>query len=236
MVNEMDVSQERKWFYEERAKKAIANLQKRNIDAQYVPSREEALSAIMAMIPSGAVVARGDSISFDQIGVVPELLKRNQNSVIDPFQWNADGSYVFEARERWQMYREAFFADIFLTGANAVTLDGKLVNTDGLGNRVAAMIFGPKKVIIAAGINKVVTDVDEALKRIHEVAAPLNAKRHYLKNHHPELGDLPCVRTGSCVDCRHDWRICCYTVIIEGTTVEEKGRLNVVLIGEELGI
>jgi len=134
------------------------------------------------------------------------------------------------------MQRETFFADIFVTGTNAITLDGKLVSTDGLGNRVSAMIFGPKKVILVAGVNKIVNDVDEALRRIHEVAAPLNARRHYLKHHQPELGDLPCVRTGSCVDCSHGWRICRYTVIIEGTMAREKGRINVVLVGEELGL
>lgn len=236
MIDETDVSQEREWLYEQRARMVVDNLHKRNINAQYVSSRKEALSTILGMIPEGAAVARGDSITIDQIGIIPELRKRQQNAIIDPFQWDADGSYLIEAEERQQMYREASFADIFLTGTNAITLDGKLVSTDGLGNRVAAMIFGPKKVIVAAGVNKIVTDVDEALKRIRELAAPLNAQRHYLKRHHPELGDLPCVRTGSCVDCHHDWRICNYTVIIEGTTVEDKGRINVVLVSEELGI
>jgi len=236
VIDIMDTSQEREWFYEQRARTVIKNLQGRNINAQYVSSRQEALTAVLEMIPPGVTVARGDSISFDQIGVIPELLKRNQNAIIDPFQWDADGSYLIEAKERQQMYREAFFADIFLTGTNAVTLDGKLVNIDGLGNRVSAMIFGPKKVIVVAGVNKIVKDVDEALQRIHEFAAPMNAKRHYLKHRHPELGDLPCVRTGSCVDCRHDWRICNYTVIIEGAMIEQEGRINVVLVGEELGI
>ena len=98
------------------------------------------------------------------------------------------------------------------------------------------MIFGPDKVIVVAGVNKIVKDVNEALERIHNVAAPMNAKRHYLKHHRPEFGDLPCVRTGRCVDCNHGWRICRYTVIIEGAMIREKGRINVVLIGEELGI
>ena len=98
------------------------------------------------------------------------------------------------------------------------------------------MVFGPEKVIVVVGVNKIVKDVDEALERIHGVAAPINAKRHYLKHHRPELGDLPCVRTGRCVDCNHEERICRYTVIIEGTKLPQKGRINVVLVGEELGI
>ncbi len=236
MIDETDISQERKWFYEQRAKTVVKNLQKGNVNGQYVSSRQEALSAILEMIPAGAVVARGDSLSHDQIGVIPELLKRNQNSIIDPFERDGDGFFVTEAEERQRMQRATFFADIFLTGTNAITLDGKLVSTDGLGNRVSAMIFGPKEVIIAAGVNKIVRDVDEALERIHNVAAPMNAKRHYLKHHRPEFGDLPCVRTGSCIDCNHDWRICRYTVIIEGAMVREKGRINVVLVGEELGL
>ena len=236
MIDETDISQEKKWFYEERARAVINTLQKNNINAQYVPSRREALPIIMDMIPPGAVVARGDSISLDQVGVIPELLKRNQNSIIDPLERNADGFFAAEAEERLRIARETFFADVFLTGTNAVTIDGKLVNIDGHGNRVSAMIFGPAKVILVIGANKIVKDVNEALERVHQVAAPMNAKRHYLKHHRPQFGDLPCVRTGKCVDCHHDWRICRYTVIIEGAMIEEKGRINVILVGEELGI
>ena len=232
----MDLSEERKWFYEERARVAVANLQKRNINAQYTSSREEALSVVLGMIPEGVAVVRGDSVSLDQVGVIPELRKRNQNKVIDPFERDAEGFYLADDEQVWRMQREAFTSDVFLTGTNAITLDGKLVNIDGRGNRVAAMIFGPKKVIVVAGVNKIVKDVDEAVERIHNIAAPINAKRHYLKHHIAEFGDLPCVKTGRCVDCNHDWRICRNTVIIEGAYARVKGRINVVLVGEELGI
>ncbi len=191
MVNETDMSLEKKWLGEERAKVVVKNLQRRNMNAQYVASCKEALDAVLKMIPPGATVARGDSVSVDQVGVIPELIRRHQNAVIDPFKWNADGYYTDSAEERRRMQREAFLADVFLAGTNAVTLDGRLVNVDGLGNRVAAMIFGPKKVILVAGVNKIVKDVNEALERIHQVAAPMNAKRHYLKHHYDELGDLP---------------------------------------------
>ena len=236
MLDETDVSGERKWFYEERAKIAVANLGRKNIDARYISDRKEALSTVLEMIPQGAVVARGDSVSLEQVGVIPELRRRGHNKVIDPFERDAEGFFLTETEQRRGMQREAFFSDIFLTGTNAITLDGKLVNVDGLGNRVAPMIFGPKKVIVVAGVNKIVKDLDEALKRIREVCAPVNAKRHYLKHQWPELGNLPCVRTGRCVDCNHDLRVCRYTVIIEGTMIREKGRISVVLIGEELGI
>jgi len=237
MVNEIDISREKKWFYEERARIVVANLKKKNMNGQYVSSRQEALSIVLEMIPPGVTVARGDSITIDQIGIIPELRQRNQNAILYPLDRDADGFYIIAEREQRQaVARETFFSDVFLVGTNSVTLDGKLVNTDGWGNRVTPMIFGPQKVIVVAGVNKIVKDVNEALERIQQVAAPMNAKRHYLKHHMPEFGDLPCVRTGRCVDCNHDWRICRYTVIIEGAMIQEKGRINVVLVGEELGI
>ena len=234
MIDETDISQERAFYSEQRARKVIENLQKRHMNGQYVPNRQEALSAVLNMIPPGAVVARGDSISLDQIGILPELLKRNQNRILDPFATDTDGLWI-EAEARQKMMRECFFADIMLTGTNAITLDGKLVNIDGSGNRVAAMIFGPSKVIVVAGINKIVKDVNEALERIHHFTAPVNARRHALK-HNRNFLELPCVKTGSCVECRHDWRICNHTVITEGAMPRHAGRINVVLVGEELGI
>ena len=109
------------------------------------------------------------------------------------------------------------------------------MNIDGGGMRVTGMVFGPLISIVVVGKNKIVRDVDEALERIHQIAAPLNAKRHYLQHHAEGMGNLPCVRTGRCVGCTHEWKICNITVIIEGT-IREKGRINVVLVGEELGI
>lgn len=236
MLDETDISQEKGWLYRERANKVISSLKRVNIDAQYVPSRGEALLVILDMIPQGATVARGDSISVDQIGIMTELRKRKQNRIIDPQERDANGFFIAEQEERLAIAREAFFSDIYLTSTNAITIDGKMFNVDGWGNRVAAMVFGPKKVIVIAGVNKIVKDVNEAHERIHRFAAPMNAKRHFLKHHWPEFGDLPCVRTGKCVDCNHEWCMCRYTMIIAGTMFKEKGRINVVLVGEELGI
>jgi hypothetical protein len=243
-TDETDLSQEKKWFYEQCAKTVVNNLQKKNINAQYVSGIKEALITLQGMIPSGAVVARGDSVTLNQIGILPELRKRNQNKIIDPFDREADslstnletGQGTEQRLQHRLRTKEALSADIFLVGTNAVTLDGKLVNIDGGGNRVAAMIFGPDKVIVVAGVNKIVKDVDEALKRIHNIAAPMNAMRHYLKHHGVQYGDLPCVKTGRCIDCNNDWKICRYTVIIDGVTPWQKGRINVVLVGEDLGI
>ena len=236
MIEETDLSQEVKWFYAERAQKVVGVIQRKNINAQYVPNRTGALEAVMNMIPEGVTVVRGDSMSVDEVGVISAVRKRGKNSLIDPFLRNAEGYYEAEFEERMRMEREAFLADIYITGANAITLDGKIVSTDGVGNRVAPVIFGPKKVILVIGANKIVKDVDQALQRIREIAAPINAKRHALKHHWPDSVGLPCARTGICVDCNHDWRICRYTIIIEGSMIREEGRINVVLVGEELGI
>ena len=236
MLDETNINQEIEWFHRERAGVVVANLQKRKINAQYVASRQEALTTILEMIPEGVAVGRADSISLEEIGIIPELKKRNLNKIIDPFEILFSGLPIGreQAQQMHQMEREVLLSDVFLTGTNAVTLDGQLVNIDGSGNRVSAMIFGPEKVIIAVGINKIVKDVNEALERIHQFAAPLNAKRHYLKHNAKGIGDLPCAKTGRCVDCNHDMRICNITVIIEGAF--DKERINVVLVGEELGI
>jgi hypothetical protein len=239
MVDETNVDREMRWFYEQRAKGAISSLQKRGINAHYATSRKEAFSAVMKMIPEGATVVRGDSITLEQIGVIDELRKRNhnkQNIFIDPLARTHEGFFIVDEKTRMAQQREAFLADAFLTGVNAVTLDGKLISIDGYGNRVAPMIFGPDKVIVVAGANKIVKDASEAIERTHQIAAPLNAQRHYLKHQWHELADLPCVRTGRCVNCNHEWKICLITVIIDGVLPWAKNRINVVLVGEALGL
>ena len=122
-----------------------------------------------------------------------------------------------------------------MVGANAITLDGQLVSVDGNGNRVAVTIYGPKKVICVVDTNKIVKDTAEAIERVHQLAAPVNARR-FVRKRNPKLADLPCVKTGVCVDCRHEWRLCNYTVIISGAMPQHKGRINVVIVGEELGM
>lgn len=236
MPDERDIGEERRWLYQERSRIAVAHLQKRQMNAQYVPNRQEALSTIMGMIPEGVTAAFGDSMTLDQIGVVAELRKRNKNNVLNPMEWDENGVLLLSGEERLRMQRGAFSAEVYLTGANAVTLDGKLVSTDALGNRVAPLIFGPDKVIVVAGANKIVKDVNEAFERIHRIAAPMNAKRHATKHHMEHYANLPCARTGICIDCNSDSRICRYTVIIEGSLARRKDRINVVLVGEELGI
>jgi hypothetical protein len=236
MTDETNLSDEKQWFFEQRAKMVINNLKRKNINAQYAFTKNEALLKILELIPANAVIGRGDSITIEEIGVIQELEKR-KHRIIDPMERTPDGYFAFpELKQRIALAREVFSSDVYLVGANAITLDGKIVNMDAWGTRVSAMIFGPEKVIIAAGVNKIVQDLDAALDRIHQIAAPMNAKRHYLKHHREEFATLPCVLTGKCMDCNHEWRLCHHTVIIDGTMIREKGRINVVLVGEQLGI
>ena len=236
MKEDLIVEREQKMIYEKLANTAVKNLNRRYINAQYASNKEEALSMVMDMIPEEATIGTADSMTLLQVGVLSEIRKRGRNEIINPFVRDEEAYFVVDEEERDNLKRQVFFADVYVIGTNAVTLDGKLVNTDGGGNRVAAMIFGPKKVIIVVGANKIVKSVEDALKRIREVCAPLNATRHAMKHHREELFELPCVRTGTCTDCYHPWRICHHTTITEGVAERKRGQINVVIVGETLGI
>lgn len=204
----------------------IEKLGNNNIPAIYVSTRREAFKKVMSMIPKGSVVGFGDSLTLREIGVVDAL---------------AEGSYTFlnpwdpgiGVEEKVALKRQALTSDVFVTGTNALTLDGRIVNVDGYGNRVAAMLFGPTKVIIVVGINKIVSDLEAALERIRNEAAPLNVHRH------PEFDPMPpCGATGVCSDCTSAWRICNKTVIIERQYDNDKygPTIMVVIVGEKLGL
>ena len=229
MIDEKDVSSEERWQFEQLALKCLQNLKKANLNGHYFPTRGEARNYILEAIPMNAVVGFGDSVTLHQIGVLEELEDRGQK-IVSPFWKDSKPHFPPTRREVVQVGREALFADYFLSGINAITLDGKIVNTDGMGNRLAGIMFGPRRVILVAGVNKLVSDVDEAMQRIKKIAAPLNARRHRSK-HGVENGSA-CGRTGECVDCRNA-RICCYTLIIEH---QNRDRIEVVLVGERLGL
>lgn len=211
---------------EDQIQQLIKKLAANNIAAFYVHDRREAFDLVISMIPQGASVGYGDSVTLQEIGVVDALEKGNY-TFYNP--WKPGNS----VEENIRLKKRALTADVFVTGTNALTLDGKIVNVDGHGNRVAALCFGPDKVIIVVGINKIVANLDEALKRIRERAAPLNVKRH------PQWDPLPpCGVTGVCSDCSSAWRICNKTVIIERQFDNERYRpvITVVIVGEALGI
>lgn len=217
------------WLHEKLARKAIANLEKNNMPAWFVSSREEALAKVISLIPEGSSIGLGDSVTVEEAGILDFLRREGKKGKYRLFDRYRKGITTEDVEDDGFNKYRALTADIFLTGTNAITLDGKLVNIDGAGTRVAPLIFGPKKVIVVVGVNKLVRDADEGIRRIKEVAAPINAKRHG----HEEL---PCVMTGKCNDCNSPQRICNYTVIVEKAGSMYKGRINVVIVGEELGI
>lgn len=241
IVDERDITSPVNWVMIQRAKVAIEALKRHHLNAHYVPNGGAALTTIMGMIPDGASVFRADSVTLDQIGFVPAIRSRNTNKLMYPQEKDGNGHSLYgdyEANKELyaKMQREAFSADVFLCGANAITMDGKIISTDGGGNRVAPMIFGPTKVIVVVGVNKVVKDRDAAFARIRDFCAPVNVKRHFDMHHRPWYGEIPCATTGICTDCDHPRRICNFTGIIESQLPRFKDRIHVVVIGEDLGM
>jgi len=201
------------------AQKIIANLQKRNMEGSFAETAKQAKQEILAMIPPGVKVYRGGSMSTVELGLWPAIEQIPGVKVIDPYRAGLSPEENMAAR------REGLLADVFIASTNAITLDGQLVNLDGRGNRVAAMIFGPEKVILVAGMNKVTPNLESAKARVRHRAAPINTTRLQLKT--------PCVATGLCSDCNSLQRICNSWGIIERQT--DKGRIHVKLVGENLG-
>jgi len=206
------------WYHQARMKTVAAGLERRNTEAVQAPDGKTALAKVLEMIPKGATVGLGGSLTVQQIGLLKELRSGRYN-LYDQY---AKGQ---SPEESMQMRRKGLTADIFITGSNAVTLDGRLVNLDGAGNRVAALTFGPQKVIVVVGRNKIVGDVDQALDRIWNLAAPLNAARLNRKT--------PCTKTAQCEDCSSAERICNHLLITERQM--KPGRLTVILVDEDLG-
>ena len=240
-VDETDLSMPMGWVAEQRAKIAVEAMHRRHFRAQYVPNREAALAAILEMIPDGKTVFRTDSATLDQMGFTEAIRARGTNHFMYPQEKdgqgnNIHGHYDDHQELYFKLQREVFTADVYVTGANSVTMDGKIISTDGGGNRVAPMIFGPRKVILAIGVNKLVDDQEAAIRRIRDFCAPVNVKRHHIMHNRPWYGDLPCAKTGICTDCDHPRRICNYTGILENALPRVADRINVILIGESLGI
>ena len=206
------------WHNDVLGEKTVAALVKNRFTATYCKTASEAAEKILGQIPANASVGIGGSWTVMQIGLLDKLAGRG-NEVLN------HGKPGLAPEEALSIRRRQLTCDVFLTGTNAVTLDGKLVNVDGIGNRVAAMIFGPKKVILIVGVNKIVRDVDAAEERINMYAAPINNKRLNRPN--------PCTTTGQCMDCQGDTRICNITTIIRKKP--SLTDIHVYVVGEDLG-
>ncbi len=203
---------------ENAAKTVIAGLKKRNMEGFYAADRGEALKIALSLIPEGSSVGWGGSVSVAEIGL-QDAVKNGNYRVLDRANAKDD-------EERRQIYAQMGVCDFFLMSTNAITYGGELVNVDGTANRVAFLCYGPSNVIVVAGVNKIVKDVNAGIDRARNVAAPANAVR---------LGRAtPCTRTGKCEDCQSPECICCQTVITRRSS--KAGRIKVILVGEDLGL
>lgn len=208
-----------RWFQELQVERTLKALRKNNFQAEFVPAACDAPGEIFKRIPEGSTVGVGGSMTLTQIGFFEEA-KKYPIQLLHPF---APG---VSPEESLRIRREIFLADVFVSSSNAVTEDGKLINLDGTGNRVAAMIFGPTKVILVCGVNKLVKDMAEAHRRVQEWAAPMNARRLGVKT--------PCAETGLCADCDSPQRICnIYTILAKKPLRTD---ITVFLVGEPLGL
>ncbi|MBM4332272.1 MAG: lactate utilization protein [Deltaproteobacteria bacterium] len=213
------MTQFHQWFQELQAERAIKALKKNNFDARFFPKASEAVEEVWKMIPEGSTVGYGGSLTLNQIGFLEEAQKR-------PIQFLNPFAKGLSPEEGEKIRRQIFSADFFLSSSNAVTEDGKLYNIDATGNRVGAMIYGPKKVILICGANKIVKDIAEAQKKVKEWTAPMNVKRLGYKN--------PCGQTGECSDCASADRICNAYVIL--AKKPRRTDISVFIIGEFLGL
>lgn len=200
------------------SEKVIASLKSKNYDAYFCETIDEAKEKVLSLIPENDTVSWGGSFSVQEAGII-DCLRNGNFKLIDRDSANSP-------EEKMQKMREALTCDTFLASVNAIALDGTMVNIDGNGNRVAAISFGPKSVILLVGMNKLCKTREEAINRARNVAAPINGIRL-------GLSKLPCFKTGVCCDCNMDDCMCSYIVEMRRNRIP--GRIKVVLVGEDLG-
>jgi hypothetical protein len=214
----VEMHEAKKWYIDQKISRALAALEKNGFQTFFASSGKAALEKVLTLIPPEAKVGIGGSVTIREIGLIDALLARG-NQVFHHWQKG------ISSEEVTAIMKQELNSDIFIASSNAVTEDGKLVNADQTGNRVASMIFGPQKVIVIAGINKIVRDVAEGIQRIKNVATPMNSKR---------LGQkTSCAMTGKCTECDAPDKPCRVTTIIEKKPI--KTDITVILVGEELG-
>lgn len=195
----------------------IKNLKSRNIDAYFVQDKEEALKKSLEIIPQESSVSWGGSISIESIRL-KEAIRKGNYKVLDREKATA-------LEEKHEIMHQALSSDFFLTSCNAISEDGILVNIDGIANRLAAICYGPKHVLMIVGINKVVKSLEDAISRARNIAAPINAQRFDI--------DTPCKKTGCCYDCKSPDTICCQLLITRYSKI--KGRIILILVDDNIG-
>lgn len=203
---------------EKRVERTIQNLNKNNMDGYFVQDEKELQEKVKELMNVGETVSVGGSMTLFETGLI-DLIRNGDYNFLDRYEKGLTPDAITE------IYRKTFSANAYLVSSNAITEDGELYNVDGTGNRVSAMIFGPDKVIVVVGVNKIVKDLDAAIERNREIAAPANAVRLGRKT--------PCAKVGYCMDCNSAQRICsAYTVIRRQMA---KGRIHVIIVNKELG-
>ena len=205
-------------YYNKRAEILVKNLRSRHFEAYFCETKEKALEKALELIPEGASVGWGGAMTCEQIGLMDALKAGNYRAM--------DRSLAKSPEEREKMMKDMLFADVFLTGANGLSLDGQMVNIDGTGNRVAAIVYGPKTILVVAGMNKVEDTLEDAVNRARTVAAPMNNQRFDNNN--------PCSVTASCANCKSLTCICNQILITRHC--RPAGRIKFILVGEDLGM
>lgn len=203
--------------YERLGATVVKALQRHRFEAYYVTTREEAVELGLSLIPAGSSISWGGAMTIDEIGLKDELRKGDYRLI--------DRDTAKTPEERVEMQRAGLLADVFLMSANAISADGQLVNIDGNGNRLAGLIYGPKTVLVFAGMNKVAATLEDALQRAQTVAAPINKGRF--------PGDTPCTVTGACGKCFSEDSVCAQVNVTRFS--KPANRIKVILIGEDLG-
>lgn len=213
-VNEMNVFKNE--VLKKRIDKTIKNLERNNMQGYYVEKKEDVIPKLKELMMPGETVAVGGSVTLDECGVI-DFLRAGEYRFLDRY---AEG---ISREEMTEIFRQSFLADTYIGSANALTEKGEIYNVDGNGNRIAAYAYGPKSVIFVCGYNKIVSDLEGAVKRVKEIAAPANCLRLNINS--------ACSKTGTCMSCNHE--ICCDYLVQAYQRV--KDRIKVILVGEELG-
>jgi len=208
----------RQKYYQKRGELLVKNLRSRHYEAYFCETKEQALEKALELIPKGATVGWGGAMSAKEIGLLDAMNNGEYNAI--------DRDKTSSPEERKQAMKNCLLADVFITGANALSMDGQMVNIDGNGNRVAAIVYGPESIIVVAGMNKVMDTLEAAIIRARTIAAPMNKQRF--------PAQTPCEVTGTCGDCKSEGCICNQILITRNS--KPAGRIKVILVGEDLGL
>ena len=205
-------------YFHKRGEILVKNLRSRHYEAYYCETKQQALEKALELIPKGATVGWGGAMSAKQIGLLDAVNNGDYRAI--------DRDKAPNPQARKQAMKDCLLADVFITGANGLSMDGQMVNINGNGNRVAAIVYGPESILVIAGMNKVMDTLDAAMIRARTIAAPMNKQRFDLQT--------PCEITGTCGDCKSEGCICNQILITRNS--KPAGRIKVILVGEELGL